>query len=55
MKTDKNFRLNKTAKRILSTISDKTEYSFYKESMIDSQLTRDRTSKINYKKQKDEE
>lgn len=42
MKTDKNFRLNQPAKRMLALITDKQEYSFYKNLFIDGQLCRER-------------
>lgn len=38
MKADKNFRLAKPVKRILSTIMDKDERKAFKDAMINAQL-----------------
>lgn len=40
MKTDGNFRLNKSSKRLLSTISDPIIRSIYKKMAIDAQVSR---------------
>lgn len=40
--TDKNFRLNQHAKRILAGIDNKQEYTFYKNLFIEGQLYRER-------------
>ena len=37
-KPDKNFRLSKTAKRIIATIVDKEQRGSYKRLMIDAEL-----------------
>jgi hypothetical protein len=46
MKTDKNFRLNQPAKRMLALIDDKSEYSFYKNVFIENQVEKNRVRKI---------
>lgn len=38
MKTDKNFKLNKTTKRLLATFSDKTARNLFKDAMIQAQV-----------------
>lgn len=42
MKTDKSFRLNQPAKRILATIDNKEDYAFYKRISIENQLIKER-------------
>jgi hypothetical protein len=39
MKTDKNFRLSKSAKRILSSITDKEQRLIFKRTMIDAEAS----------------
>lgn len=54
MKTDKNFRLNQPAKRMLALIIDKQEYSFYKNLFIEGQLYRERAKHIRVKEKETE-
>lgn len=49
MKTDKSFKLNSQAKRMLATIYDKKEYSFYKGIAIENQLAIERAEKRAFK------
>ena len=42
MKTDKNFRLNQPAKRMLALIDEKSEYAFYKNVVIENQVQKNR-------------
>jgi len=42
MKADKNFRLNKPAKRVLATILNKDEYTMYKKFAIEGQIAKER-------------
>ena len=39
MKADKNFKLSKSTKRVLSTIVDKAERDAFKKAMIDAELS----------------
>jgi hypothetical protein len=49
MKTDKNFRLNQPAKRLLALIDDKNERSYYKNVFISNQLARERARFVKIK------
>lgn len=49
MKTDKSFKLNSQAKRMLATIYNKEEYSFYKGIAIQNQLAIERAEKRTFK------
>jgi hypothetical protein len=51
MKADKNFRLNKPAKRVLATILNKDEYTMYKKFAIESQIAKER-ARFSTKKEK---
>jgi hypothetical protein len=42
MKADKNFRLNKPAKRVLATILNQEQYTLYKKFAIEGQLAKER-------------
>ena len=39
MKTDKNFKLSKTTKRLLSSMTDKAQRLFFKNAMIDAEVS----------------
>lgn len=42
MKTDKSFRLNQNAKRLLANIDNKDDYLFFKRVSIEKQLIKER-------------
>lgn len=54
MKTDKNFKLNQPAKRMLALITDKQEYSFHKNMFIENQICRERVKFIKVKEKETE-
>lgn len=39
MKSDKNFKMDKTTKKLLSTFSNKAERNYFKTMMIDAQVS----------------
>jgi hypothetical protein len=51
MKADKNFRLNKPAKRVLATILDQEQYTLYKKFAIEGQIAKER-ARFSTKKEK---
>lgn len=53
MKTDKNYRMKKELKTILSGITDKKERSDFKKIMIGAQLFYENTKKTSSKSNKD--
>jgi beta-xylosidase len=55
MKTDANFRLNKSAKRILGTIKDPIIRSIYKKMAIDAQVSFDKNGYYIFKGGNDKE
>lgn len=54
MKTDKNFRLNQPAKRMLALIDEKSEYTFYKNVFIENQIQKNRAKQSRIKEKGDE-
>lgn len=54
MKADKNFRLEKTTKRIMGSILDKAERKVFKEAMIGAQLAYEANKKKAPRQTKDE-
>jgi hypothetical protein len=49
MKTDKNFRLNQPAKRMLALIDDKSDFIFYKKIFIANQVEKNNIKKMTTK------
>lgn len=54
MKADKNFRLSKTTKRIMSSILDKDARKVFKDVMIEGQLSYEANKKKAPRQAKDE-
>lgn len=55
MKTDANFRLNKSAKRLLGSMRDQKQRSIYKKMAIDAQVSFDKNGYYIFKGGNDKE
>ena len=53
MKTDKNFKLSKSTKRVLSTILDKAAREAYKKAMIDAEFSFENSKRFKSKEKND--
>lgn len=53
MKADKNFKLSKSVKRVLSTIVDKTEREIFKKAMINAELSYEYSKRTKSKEKSD--
>ena len=53
MKADKNFKLSKSVKRVLSTITDKAAREAYKKAMIDAELSFEYSKRTKSKEKSD--
>lgn len=53
MKADKNFKLSKSTKRILSSIVDKAARLAYKNAMIEAELSQEKAKKTKTKEKTD--
>jgi hypothetical protein len=54
MKIDKNFKMDKQSKRMLSTVVDKQERATYRSLLIDAQISRDRSRHTHVKEKETE-